>query len=35
MEQNDEWAQGRRYMGPGILTKVSILTSDHSSRCEE
>jgi hypothetical protein len=27
--------QARRYMGPGILTKVSTLTSDHRSRCEE
>jgi putative transposase len=23
MEQNDEWAEARRYMGPDILAKVS------------
>ena len=29
MEQNDEWAEARRYMGPDILAKVSgTATSD-------
>jgi len=23
MEQNDEWAEARRYMGPDILAKVN------------
>jgi putative transposase len=23
MEQNDEWAEARRYMGPDILTKIN------------
>jgi hypothetical protein len=23
MEQTDEWAEARRYMGPHILTKIS------------
>jgi hypothetical protein len=27
MEQNDEWAEARRYMGPDILAKVSGTTT--------
>jgi transposase-like protein len=27
MEQNDEWAEARRYMGPDILTKASAMTA--------
>ena len=23
MEQNDEWAESRRYMGPDVLAKIS------------
>ena len=26
MEQNDEWAEARRYMGPDILTKADALS---------
>jgi putative transposase len=33
MEQNDEWAEARRYMGPDILTKVSgTATGDHNPK---
>jgi hypothetical protein len=28
MEQNGEWAEAWRYMGPDILAKVSGTTSD-------
>jgi putative transposase len=35
MEQNDEWAEARRYMGPDILAKVSGLTAPNSPRSPE
>ena len=35
MEQNDEWAEARRYMGPDILAKVSGLTVPNSTTSPE
>jgi putative transposase len=35
MEQNDEWAEGRRYMGPNILAKVSPFTSPGTQDSKE
>jgi Transposase, Mutator family len=32
MEQNDEWAEARRYMGPDILTKISGTAADNSTK---
>jgi putative transposase len=32
MEQNDEWAEARRYMGPDILAKVSGTTADGTGK---
>lgn len=29
-EQNDEWAEGRRYMGLEVLAKIRRLTADHT-----
>jgi len=34
MEQNDEWAEARRYMGPDILAKVSGAANDDTSTKE-
>ena len=34
MEQNDEWAESRRYIGPDILAKIST-TSDNASPAQE
>jgi putative transposase len=35
MEQNDEWAEARRYMGPDILAKVSTFTSPRTQDSTE
>jgi transposase-like protein len=35
MEQNDEWAEARRYMGPDILAKVSTFTSPRTQDSKE
>jgi hypothetical protein len=35
MEQNDEWAEARRYMGPDILAKVSSLTGPDNTTSPE
>ena len=35
MEQNDEWAESRRYMGPEILAKVSGTATNDSSGAKE
>jgi putative transposase len=36
MEQNDEWAEARRYMGPDILAKTSALAAvDDASSAQE
>jgi putative transposase len=35
MEQNDEWAEARRYMGPGILAKVGPTQTTQSSQAPE
>jgi len=35
MEQNDEWAEARRYMGPDILAKVSGLTAPNNTTSPE
>lgn len=35
MEQNDEWAQARRYMGPGILIKISGTDAADDSSAKE
>jgi len=35
MEQNDEWTESRRYMGPDILAKVSIGLADHDTTVQE
>ena len=35
MEQNDEWAEARRYMGPDILAKVSTRTSTGAEDTQE
>jgi putative transposase len=34
MEQNDEWAEARRYMGPDILTKAGALPAPDTSSKE-
>jgi transposase-like protein len=34
MEQNDEWAEARRYMGPDILAKVSTITAGPETTTE-
>ena len=34
MEQNDEWAEARRYMGPDILGKVTGTPADDNSAKE-
>jgi putative transposase len=35
MEQNDEWAEARRYMGPDILAKTSPPAADDASIAQE
>jgi putative transposase len=35
MEQNDEWAEARRYMGPDILAKVGPTQTTQSSQAPE
>ena len=35
MEQNDEWTESRRYMGPDILAKVSTGLADHDTTVQE
>jgi len=35
MEQNDEWAEGRRYIGPDILAKIGTTTSDDTGPAKE
>jgi putative transposase len=35
MEQNDEWAEARRYMGPDVLAKVSGLTAPDNTTSPE
>jgi len=35
MEQNDEWTESRRYMGPDILAKVSTGLADHYTTVQE
>lgn len=35
MEQNDEWAEARRYIGPDILAKTSALAVDDASSTQE
>jgi putative transposase len=32
MEQNDEWAEARRYMGPDILAKISGAAAGNSTK---
>jgi hypothetical protein len=34
MEQNDEWAEARRYMGPDILAKVSAISTPPETATE-
>jgi putative transposase len=35
MEQNDEWTESRRYMGPDILAKVSTGLARHDTTTRE
>lgn len=35
MEQNDEWAESRRYMGPDILAKVTFASTENTSATPE
>jgi transposase-like protein len=35
MEQNDEWAEARRYMGPDVLAKASGLTAPDNTTSPE
>jgi putative transposase len=35
MEQNDEWTEARRYMGPDILAKVSTGLAGHDTTIQE
>jgi len=35
MEQNDEWAESRRYIGPDILAKTDTLTSQPATGTQE
>jgi len=33
MDQNDEWAEARRYLGPGILVKISRTATTEGGAC--
>jgi hypothetical protein len=35
MEQNDEWAESRRYIGPDILAKIGVTASTQTTTAPE
>ena len=35
MEQNDEWAESRRYIGPDILAKIGATAAGETAPAQE